>query len=243
MLSNALRDERENSWTQCSDVCFPLLCGIADDTQLADPLKCLIIYSYTSVIDVCLHRCPDRSLSEHHAHYVHREDLQAGEIVNQSFLECAHCEGEEWRWEKERHVERRGQQQPKVGKEERYFDWQLSGLVPAEVVPPVDCYYQQKDFPIALAGTVSPLSPGGCYPIWEEMNRGPLAPYEVSVDRIFTEGAQWSKQALCQYQHLRHHSNYWPSNGCVSNWSIWGICLRCGCGRRARLNYCPPLAV
>lgn len=75
------------------------------------------------------------------------------------------------------------------------FDWQLSGLLPAEVVPPVDCYYQQKEFPIALAGTVSPLSPGGCYPIWEEMNRGPPAPYEVSVDRIFTEEVQWSKQA------------------------------------------------
>lgn len=76
--------------------------------------------------------------------------------------------------------------------------------MPAEVVPPVDCYYQQKDFPIALAETVSPLSPGGCYPIWEEMNRGPLTPYEVSVDRISTEGAQWSKQALCQHQHIRH---------------------------------------
>ncbi|CAB1417933.1 unnamed protein product [Pleuronectes platessa] len=41
----------------------------------------------------------------------------------------------------------------------------------------------------------SPLSPGGCYPIWEEMNRGPLAPYEVPVDRIFTEGAQ--RNRLC----------------------------------------------
>lgn len=39
-------------------------------------------------------------------------------------------------------------------KDKRCFDWQLSGLVPAEVVPPVDCYYQQKDFPIVLAGTV-----------------------------------------------------------------------------------------
>lgn len=96
--------------------------------------------------------------------------------------------------EREAHREQ-GLQQPQVEKEERYCDWQLSGLVPAEVVPPVDCYYQQKDFPIALAGTVSPLSPGGCFPIWEEMNRGPLTPYEVSVDRIFTEGAQWSKQA------------------------------------------------
>lgn len=134
------------------------------------------------------------------------------------------------------HIEE-GQQQPKVEIEERYFDWQLSGLVPAEVVPPVDCYYQQKDFPIALAGTVSPLSPGGCYPIWEEMNRGPLTLYEVSVDRIFTEGAQWSKQALCQHQHLRQntppHSNHWPSNSWVSNWSICGICLWCCFGRGA----------
>lgn len=111
--------------------------------------------------------------------------------------EWARCEGEEWKWKTARRTEsrREQQQQPQVEMEERYFDWQLSGLVPAEVVPPVDCYYQQKDFPIALAGTVSPLSPGGCYPIWEEMNRGPLAPYEVCVDRIFTEGAQWSKQA------------------------------------------------
>lgn len=97
----------------------------------------------------------------------------------------------------------RGGVTKKWEKEERSCDWQLSGPVPAEVVPPADCYYQQKDFPIALAGPVSPLSPGGCYPIWEEMNRGPLTPYEVSVDRIFTEGAQWSKQALCQHQHLR----------------------------------------
>lgn len=88
-----------------------------------------------------------------------------------------------------------GLQQPKVEKQERCCDWQLSGPLPAEVVPPVDCYYQQKEFPIALAATVSPLSPGGCYPIWEEMNRGPLTLYEVSVDRIFTGGAQWSKQA------------------------------------------------
>lgn len=81
--------------------------AILTDRQLVAPLKCLIIYSYTSVTDVCLHLCPDRSLSEHHAHYVHREDPQAGD-VNQSFLECAQCEGEEQRWEKERRIERRG---------------------------------------------------------------------------------------------------------------------------------------
>lgn len=74
-------------------------------------------------------------------------------------------------------------EEPKVEKEKRCCDWQLSGPVPAEVVPPAGCYYQQKDFPIALAPTVSPLSLGGCYPIWEEMNRGPLTLYEVSADR------------------------------------------------------------
>lgn len=47
---------------------------VLTDTQLAQPLKCLIIYSYTSVIDVCLHLCLGQSLSEHHAHYVHHED-------------------------------------------------------------------------------------------------------------------------------------------------------------------------
>lgn len=87
-------------------LCFCVAVVLAD-TQLADPLKCLIIYSYTSVIDVCLPLCPDQSLSEHHAHYVHCEDLQAGDL-NQSFLECARCEGEESRWKKERHIERKG---------------------------------------------------------------------------------------------------------------------------------------
>lgn len=105
---------------------------------------------------------------------------------------CAHCEVE---MEERKVGGEQGLQQPKVEKQERCYDWQLSGLLPAEVVPPVDCYYQQKEFPIALAATVSPLSPGGCYPIWEEMNRGPLTLYEVSVHRIFTEGAEWSKQA------------------------------------------------
>lgn len=75
--------------------------------QLADPPKCLIIDSYTSVIDVGPHRRPDQSLLEHHAHYVHREVLQAGDL-NQSFLECAHCEGEGLRWKKKRHIESRG---------------------------------------------------------------------------------------------------------------------------------------
>lgn len=111
-------------------------------------------------------------------------------------------------WEKpkrktDRDSLRRGAVVSKMGKK-RCFDWQLSGLVPAEVVPPADCYYQQKDFPIALAATVSPLSPGGCYPIWEEMNRGPFTLYEVSVLRIFTDGAQWSKQTLCQQPHPWH---------------------------------------
>lgn len=138
----------------------------------------------------------DRSLWDVAAAIMFSARLSGLEVLNRGFLEWAHCEGEEWKWKTGRRAEReQGLQQPQVEMEERYFDWQLSGLVPAEVVPPVDCYYQQKDFPIALAGTVSPLSPGGCYPIWEEMNRGPLAPYEVCVDRIFTEGAQWSKQA------------------------------------------------
>lgn len=44
--------------------------------QLTDP----IIHNYTSVSDVCVHRCPDQSLSEHHAHYVHGQDLQAGDL-------------------------------------------------------------------------------------------------------------------------------------------------------------------
>ncbi|KAK2920293.1 hypothetical protein Q8A73_002497 [Channa argus] len=96
-------------------------------------------------------------MSQHHAYYVRCEDLQAGDL-NQSFLECAHCEGEEPGWREERHRE-----------------WSSGSDQSGKRGEP-------KDFPIALAATVSPLSPGGCYPIWEEMNRGPLTPYEVSVD-------------------------------------------------------------
>lgn len=166
--------------------------------QLADSLKCIIIYSYTSVIELCslvfIAALTDICRSIMLIMFTARISML--EIWIRVFW-SVHTVRK--RWKKERHIREEGQEQPEVEKEERYFDWQLSGLLPAEVVPPVDCYYQQKDFPIALAGTVSPLSPGGCYPIWEEMNRGPLAPYEVSVYRIFTEGAQWSKQALCQY--------------------------------------------
>lgn len=186
---------------------------------------------------------PKQSSSEHRARYGHCDDIQAGDLV-QNFPSV----GLLWRRatkmvETETRREE-GLLRLKVEKEESYFDWQLSGLVPAEVVPPTDCYYQQKDFPIALAATVSPLSPGGCYPIWEEMNRGPLTPYEVSVDRIFTEEAQWSKQTLCQHQHLQHlwkhtcihahayrqmrahthmhtHRKKWSSNTWNWKWHIW----------------------
>ena len=37
-----------------------------------DPLKQLIIHHYTALIDVCLHPKPNQSLSESHAHHVHR---------------------------------------------------------------------------------------------------------------------------------------------------------------------------
>lgn len=138
-----------------------------------------------------------------------------------------------------------GLSQPEVEKEEKYFDWQLSGSVPAEVVPPVDCYYLQKDFPLSLAGTMSPLSTGGWYPIWEMMNRGPYTLYEVYVDRIFTEAAQWSKQAFCQQQHLQHRCSKHIATkelltlqSWVSEWSIWGICLCCRRQRRAPLDDC-----
>lgn len=114
--------------------------------------------------------------------------------------------------------------------------------MPAEVVPPVDCYYQQKDFSIALAGTVSPLSPGGCYPIWEEMNRGPLTPYAVSVDRIFTEGAQWSKQALCQQQYLQCvRKTFTTTKPVLQNLDVNHNFFVCdvGVGEGALLHHCP----
>lgn len=172
--------------TEICDVCFPFFVA-AVLTNMPEG---------SASVNVYLHRCPNQSLWSHmpitFTVSVFRLEIWSRMIC----VNAAEKSGDG------RKRDREGQQQPKVrkgGEEERYFDWQLSGLVPAEVVPPADCYYQQKDFPIALAGTVSPLSPGGCYPIWVEMNRGPLKPYEVCVDRIFTEGARWSKQAICQH--------------------------------------------
>lgn len=49
--------------------------------------------------------------------------LSGLEVLNQGFLEWAHCEGEEWKWKTGRRAEReQGLQQPQVEMEERYFD-------------------------------------------------------------------------------------------------------------------------
>lgn len=84
-------------------------------------------------------------------------------------------------------------------KAEKSVDWKLSGLMPAEVVPPSTAIMSRK----TGQGLSHPLSPGWCYPILERMNRGPLAPYESSVDRMCIGGRQWRKQASCQHP-LQH---------------------------------------
>lgn len=145
--------------------------------------------------------CLDQSVSGHRAHYVHCEDLQAGDL-NQSFVQRARCGGKESRWNKVRQIERRGSSDQKWKKRRgTLIDSCLAWCLP-RLFPPSSAIISRRTSPSPWQATVSPLSPGGCYPIWEEMNRSPLTPYEVSVDREST--VVYSKQALFEHQHPQH---------------------------------------
>ena len=205
-------------------------------TQLADPLKCLIIYSLTSVIDVCLHRSPGRSLSEHHAHYVHCEDLQAGGFT-QSFLECAHCEGE--MEERETHSEE-GQCSNQKWKKRRgtLIDSCLAWCL-LRLFPPSTAIISRRTSPSPWQRLCHPSPLEDAIPFGRRWIGVP----SPRMRSLWTESLQREHSGVNRLYVNTSISDIIATTGpaIVSDWSIWGICLWCRRGRSAHLHYCPAL--
>ncbi len=213
---------------------FYFCVAVVADTQLADPLKCLIIYSYTSVIDVRLHWCPGRSLSEHHAHYVHCEDLQAGDL-NQSCLECAHCEGEESRWKKERHIERRGNSNQKWKKRRGTLIDSCLAWCLLRLFPPSTAIISRRTSPSPWQGLCHPSPLEDAIPFGRRWIGVP----SPRMRSLWTESLQREHSGVnrlyvntdisdISVENTPPQSSHWPSNSCLSNWSVLGNCLWCG---------------
>lgn len=196
------------------------------DAQWDVPLKGLIIYSYTSIIDVVdLHQSPGRVLSEHRAHYVPCEDLQTGS-VNRSFPECAHCEEEESRWEKEGDTLGWGRVATESGKKRRgtLIDSCLAWCL-LRLFPPSTAIISWRTSPSPWQGTSHPSPLEDAIPFGRRWIGVP-SPRMRSVWTEFLQGEHSGINRLyvntsitdMSVENTPPHSNYWLSHWWVSNW-------------------------
>lgn len=166
-------------------------------------------------------------------------DLQAGDL-NQSFLECAHCEGEGSRWKT---YSEEGQCSNQKWKKRRgtLIDSCLAWCL-LRLFPPSTAIISRRTSPSPWQGLCHPSPLEDAIPfgrrwigvpsprmrsVWTES----LQREHSGVNRLYVNTSISDISA----ENTPPQSDHWPSNSWVSNWSIrW-----CGCGRPANSIYCP----